>query len=174
MLFGFGAAQAATVTIDFIDPSIPFDGSVYDNFVTDGYRFSFDPMPYSNPYFKTEPGIAMCPGCVLNMESVIASTFDIIGFSSQGVFGDEAAFLEVTGFLEGGGTVSATLAQSYPNEMTYNLNWTGLTRFTIGSSLPGITIVTSVTASQVPIPAAVWLFASGLGLLGWMTRRAKV
>ena len=27
------------------------------------------------------------------------------------------------------------------------------------------------TVSAVPIPAAVWLFASGLGLLGWMRRR---
>ncbi len=30
----------------------------------------------------------------------------------------------------------------------------------------------TLTASVVPIPAAVWLFASGLGLLGWMRRRA--
>ena len=29
-----------------------------------------------------------------------------------------------------------------------------------------------VAASVIPIPAAVWLFASGLGLLGWMRCRA--
>jgi len=31
--------------------------------------------------------------------------------------------------------------------------------------------ITLAGAHSVPIPAAVWLFASGLGLLGWMKRR---
>jgi hypothetical protein len=29
----------------------------------------------------------------------------------------------------------------------------------------------TISRSVIPIPAAVWLFASGLGLLGWMRRR---
>jgi hypothetical protein len=28
----------------------------------------------------------------------------------------------------------------------------------------------NIAASVVPIPAAVWLFGSGLGLLGWMRK----
>jgi hypothetical protein len=33
--------------------------------------------------------------------------------------------------------------------------------------------IESVTFSPVPIPAAVWLFGSALGLLGWMRRKAS-
>ncbi len=29
-----------------------------------------------------------------------------------------------------------------------------------------------VTAAVVPIPAAVWLFGSALGVMGWMRRKA--
>jgi hypothetical protein len=29
----------------------------------------------------------------------------------------------------------------------------------------------TLSISEVPVPAAVWLFGSGLGLLGWMRRR---
>lgn len=43
-----------------------------------------------------------------------------------------------------------------------------------GTGGPGFTYSTGLlsgTVSAVPIPAAAWLFASGLGLLGWLRRR---
>jgi hypothetical protein len=33
--------------------------------------------------------------------------------------------------------------------------------------------IDNVNANVVPIPAAVWLFGSGLGLLGWFRRRVS-
>jgi hypothetical protein len=36
----------------------------------------------------------------------------------------------------------------------------------------GVYNITFAGAHSVPIPAAVWLFGSGLGLLGWFRRRS--
>jgi len=40
------------------------------------------------------------------------------------------------------------------------------------SSPPHSGIVQGVTVSAVPIPAAVWLFGGGLGLLGFLRKKA--
>lgn len=57
---------------------------------------------------------------------------------------------------------------------------TGLTEVAIGASVQEkfqlgpnpIRWVESGTLTAVPIPAAVWLFGSGLGLLGWFRRKS--
>ena len=51
------------------------------------------------------------------------------------------------------------------------LNWSGIDSLVI-SSTGDQWIMDDFTSSVVPIPAAVYLFASGLGLLGWFRRKA--
>jgi len=52
----------------------------------------------------------------------------------------------------------------------FDASWASLAYVTVdGLGLaPGID---NVQLNAIPIPAAVWLFGSGLGLLGWMRRR---
>jgi hypothetical protein len=62
----------------------------------------------------------------------------------------------------------------------FNFNYVGIDRLEF-NSFGGIDAGTPGTGTQfamdnftysvVPIPAAVWLFGSGLGLLGWIRRR---
>jgi hypothetical protein len=57
---------------------------------------------------------------------------------------------------------------------TFNLSsaWTGLESVSIHSSdFYGYMAIDNIVVSVVPIPAAVWLFGSGLGLLGWMRQK---
>jgi hypothetical protein len=53
---------------------------------------------------------------------------------------------------------------------------TPFTTFTITTSDPnawhGVDNLEAFSASVVPLPAAVWLFGSGLGLLGWFRKRS--
>lgn len=39
------------------------------------------------------------------------------------------------------------------------------------SAAAGVTEFTAIATSTVPVPAAVWLFGSALGILGWMRRK---
>lgn len=64
---------------------------------------------------------------------------------------------------------------------THNLGATGISYLLVGAppeaSLGSLTAgssqfyIDSFDATVVPIPPAVWLFGSALGLLGWMKRR---
>jgi len=48
----------------------------------------------------------------------------------------------------------------------YDVDFSDAGTFTLTALTDGISVV--------PVPAAVWLFGSALGMLGWMRRRAAV
>ena len=81
---------------------------------------------------------------------------DSIQYGDAGIYnaGEGAFAVDVTGAV----SLSRDLLGTDSNNNAID--------FTVGAPSPGM------GPSVVPIPAAVWLFGSGLGLLGWMRRRA--
>lgn len=67
----------------------------------------------------------------------------------------------------GDGSITVTLAN-----LTYS-SCTAANPLTCGSSSSDIFGVWTLTSSTVPVPAAVWLFGSALGLLGWLRRKTS-
>ncbi|TDJ42623.1 MAG: VPLPA-CTERM sorting domain-containing protein, partial [Gammaproteobacteria bacterium] len=83
----------------------------------------------------------------------------------------------VTGHLDGGATVSQLVSSA--GIINFDSSWMDLTSVDIifqGDSFAGqpaiqVISVDNIYLQAVPIPAAVWLFGSGLGLLGWIRRK---
>jgi hypothetical protein len=88
----------------------------------------------------------------------------------------ETNLYSITGYLAGGGTLqqSAMVGTDWAT-ITFSADWQNLDRVVIDAThygdLPRLDNV--VVNNVIPIPAAVWLFASGLGLLGWFRRRTS-
>lgn len=119
----------------------------------------------------------------------ITISFDYRGTASAG----GVLFAELFSEIDGGGTSSSVILGGGPLFPNADPNtWTSVsfTGFAGPDTSGGITLQlnaacgadancvsdyyidnVSIMADVVPIPAAVWLFGSGLGMLGWMRRK---
>ena len=87
--------------------------------------------------------------------------------------------IELIGNFVGGGSISTTVFVDSLTLTSYGLGggWTNLQSLTItplnvaGFGNLAVAVDNISVSSAVPVPAAVWLFGSGLGLLGWMKRK---
>jgi hypothetical protein len=164
----------AQITIDFSDPNIPGEG-LEEGFETQGYSFTFEPVPIpAPPAYVMSDALNFCPGCDLIMASANGAAFSLYSFEGW-VFGDDVD-IQVTGFLEAGGTVTETFQFEGVLDVFqhYDVNWSGLTSVKFDNLGPNPTILDNLVVSEVPIPAAAWLFGSALAGLGWMRRKQAV
>ena len=100
-------------------------------------------------------------------------SFDLTSFDASSLY-NAAGVLTLNGTLAGGGSVSQNI--NLTSDLT-TINVTGMDGlssldFTFDGQFAPFDI-DNITVNVIPIPAAVWLFGSAMGLLTFMRRRAR-
>jgi len=198
LLFLLASASAQAITIDFEEfPLTPGSlGTIFsDGFTSQEYRFSGDYSAPSPPAIITTHGfigtagpaalgnVALsiaAPDSSISMESLLPLT---PLFSLESIWVKDPAQITVTGYgLDGGDFIEldsvlvsdlTTASIDGVTAYLFDSSWQNLARVDFAATVgtmgqPGID---NIVVTAVPIPAAVWLFGSGLGLLGWFRRR---
>ncbi len=102
--------------------------------------------------------------------------FDLVSLDASSM-GNASGVLTLEGTLIGGGLVSQNITLD-GNLTTYNISGLdGIASLAIsfdGSTYSAPFDLDNIIASVVPIPAAAWLFGSGIAMLGWFRRKQVV
>jgi hypothetical protein len=168
LLLGCGSAQAEVITLDLEDLASvtgPADaclfGCTFGDFVTQANYLSIHEFP-SNSALKLSrdggaPGFSIVPQQDASFDAFAVLSFDVLrvsdGFYLQGYDVPVGEWTTVTVENPAYGTIFGIGAYSSP------------------ISAGGTLFIDNIIVSTVPIPATVWLFGSGLAMLGWMKRR---
>ena len=183
-----GNANAFNILIDFEDS--PLDGDITpgaEPIESRGFNFSglIEKGVTQWPLGAVDDSKALhwCAGDICSAPATITMTQD--GLIAFDLFSLELARnnldtdIELIGNFVGGGSISTTVFVDSLTLTSYGLGggWTNLQSLTItplnvaGFGNLAVAVDNISVSSAVPVPAAVWLFGSGLGLLGWFRRK---
>jgi hypothetical protein len=189
IIFLFSVAssvQAASVVLDFEDlPTGGFNSPLTSKgFIINPTPAFIDPAIVDDfSVSGTGNELGLCGNCTDGTLGFSLSTssgvlFEIDSFDLR--YTSEVFDGTVTGYLDGGGTVSQLVSSA--GIINFDSTWMNMTSIDIvfqGDSFAGqpaiqIISVDNVYLQAVPVPAAVWLFGSALAGLGWMRRKQTV
>jgi hypothetical protein len=180
-------ASAATITIDFeepgidLGPAIPGPGALFEGPVhTQGFDF-YSERPGIVAFALSEADgdhvLIWGSSGAMYFEAEDQSPFDLVS-ADIGDFG--SATYRITGVKADGGkfiwdngwcgTADEGVNQYCPDMFEgEHIDWTNLVSVTVDAS-NDFGSIDNIVISQVPVPAALWLFGSALAGLGWMKR----
>jgi hypothetical protein len=191
LLVAGSVAQAALVTVDF-EATLPTyfgltsyqqDGITLTSNVPDGTLIDIDNVVRGNlgvPTGGTESqalfwGDNSTTG-MISLYDDLGRQFDLLALDASAVT-NATGQITVTGTKFGGGTVSQVVSLT-GSLATYSFSgMTDLASLSIsfdGGDYYAPFDMDNIQLSVIPIPAAVWMFASALGALGWRSRNRKV
>jgi len=158
---------SGTFSADFYagpGPTLYFSYTIEDLLIGGGSSAAATSFVCSEGILAGQAGGVACANYAINAN----------GDESSWSYGPGTAFSRTIG---GDDTIVADQHNiAFWDDMTSELVGTSLTLSNADGSyssyVPQFTM--NFTVSEVPVPAAVWLFASGLGLLGWLRRKKSV
>ena len=173
------SAQATTVVLDFDDLPATEPNSETALIEYRGFTFESTFGEFAlGPFFGPEPALYGCafPPCGAIMRDVNNNTFSLHSFEYTNT---AIGTLSVTGTFAGGGTITEEF--DYVTEGPAPLDWATAVLDSQWTNLESVEFshqawdgfyagLDDIVVTAVPIPAAFWLFGSGIGLLGWFRR----
>jgi hypothetical protein len=180
LVSGVAAATATTTVIDFEDFAVgQFASPVFtQGFVIDPALAQFDAAIFTDigPVGSVKK-LGLCLHCDDGPEgiSIYRNDGKVFELDSFDLAFQALVFPgTITGYLSGGGTISTGINTT--GIVVFDELWVGLSSVDITFSAPAsndfqVAFIDDITLQAVPVPAAVWLFGSGLSILGWLRRR---
>lgn len=185
LLFIATNINAAQVTVNFSANVVSAQNSFAGAGPTVSGSFTYDTIQGTDFNGDPSAGLYQFSGSPYGFTVTVDAFGALSGSSSLVQVGDDGVFLpgfDTVQFAGNDGTFQASL------------DWSGATSTFTGDDLPAVSVIEGmnpffvirefgqidlqaiVTSADfvtqpVPVPAAVWLFGSALGLLGWIRRR---